>query len=82
MSIRMKYFASNHHSEVSRNAEPRGAVASGGMDEHGHDLMPDLGAHRYFGVFSVVGVHRIPIAHASTRTSEPTMVGRPDRVLG
>jgi tetratricopeptide (TPR) repeat protein len=49
-----EYFASNppypeFKVVVSRNAQP----PAGAWDEHGHDVSPDLKAHRYFGDFGV-----------------------------
>src|ERR1700722_6028514 len=49
-----EYFASNppypaFKVVVSRDARP----PAGARDEHGHDVLPDLLAHRYFGDFAV-----------------------------
>ncbi len=49
-----EYFASNppyppFKVVVSRDANP----PAGAWDEHGHDVLPDLKAHRYFGDFGV-----------------------------
>jgi hypothetical protein len=49
-----EYFASNppyppFKVVVSRDARP----PAGAWDEHGHDVLPDLLAHRYFGDFSL-----------------------------
>jgi Flp pilus assembly protein TadD len=49
-----EYFASNppyppFKVVVSRDAQP----PAGAWDEHGHDVLPDLRAHRYFGDFGV-----------------------------
>ncbi len=49
-----EYFASNppyppFKVVVSRDARP----PAGAWDEHGHDVLPDLRAHRYFGDFTV-----------------------------
>ncbi len=49
-----EYFASNppypeFKVVVSRNARP----PAGAWDEHGHDVLPDLLAHRYFGDFEL-----------------------------
>ena len=49
-----EYFASNppypeFKVVVSRNAQP----PAGAWDEHGHNVLPDLQAHRYFGDFAL-----------------------------
>src|SRR5258708_21081842 len=49
-----EYFASNppypeFKVVVSRDAKP----PAGAWDEHGHDVLPDLKAHRYFGDFAL-----------------------------
>jgi len=52
-----EYFASNppyppFKVVISKNSEAR--PPAGAWDEHGHDVLPDLLAHRYFGDFKVL----------------------------
>ena len=62
-----EYFASNPpYPEFkvveSRNARP----PAGGWDEHGHNLLPDLLAHRYFGDFALTQFQGFSKPHSLT----------------
>jgi len=62
-----EYFASNppypeFKVVVSRNARP----PAGAWDEHGHDVLPDLLAHRYFGDFALTQFLGFAKLHALT----------------
>jgi Flp pilus assembly protein TadD len=62
-----EYFASNppypkFKVVVSRNAQP----PAGAWDEHGHDVLPDLLAHRYFGDFALTQFQGFAQPHSLT----------------
>jgi len=62
-----EYFASNppypeFKVVVSRDARP----PAGAWDEHGHDVLPDLLAHRYFGDFALTQFLGFATPHALT----------------
>jgi len=62
-----EYFASNppypeFKVVVSRDAKP----PAGAWDEHGHDVLPDLLAHRYFGDFALTQFQGFAQAHSLT----------------
>src|SRR6266576_888711 len=59
-----EYFASNPPFPKFRVMQSREAqLPAGAWDEHGHDLMPDLGAHRYFGDFQLLAFHGFTKMH-------------------
>jgi tetratricopeptide (TPR) repeat protein len=60
-----EYFASNppyppFKVVISRDARP----PAGAWDEHGHDVLPDLLAHRYFGDFKVLSFQGFAEPHS------------------
>ena len=60
-----EYFASNppfpaFHVIQSRDAQ----LPADARDEHGHDLMPDLRAHQYFGDFELLPFHGFTKTHS------------------
>ena len=62
-----EYFASNppyppFKVVVSRDARP----PAGAWDEHGHDVLPDLLAHRYFGDFALTQFQGFAAPHSLT----------------
>jgi tetratricopeptide (TPR) repeat protein len=62
-----EYFASNppyppFKVVVSRSAQP----PAGAWDEHGHNVLPDLRAHRYFGDFSMTRFQGFAQPHSLT----------------
>jgi tetratricopeptide (TPR) repeat protein len=62
-----EYFASNppypeFKVVVSRNAKP----PAGAWDEHGHNVLPDLLAHRYFGDFALTQFQGFAKPHSLT----------------
>ncbi len=62
-----EYFASNppyppFKVVVSRDARP----PAGAWDEHGHDILPDLLAHRYFGDFALTQFQGFAKPHSLT----------------
>ena len=56
-----EYFASNPPYPPFKVvfSQQRRASACRGWDEHGHDVLPDLLAHRYFGDFELLPFHGI-----------------------
>jgi Tfp pilus assembly protein PilF len=59
-----EYFASNPPFPAFRVIQSRGAkLPAGARDEHGHDLMPDLKAHKYFGDFELLPFHGFAKRH-------------------
>jgi hypothetical protein len=62
-----EYFASNPPYPEFKVVESKDAQPpSGAWDEHGHDVLPDLRAHRYFGDFAVT--HFLGFAQPHTLT--------------
>jgi tetratricopeptide (TPR) repeat protein len=62
-----EYFASNppypqFKVVVSRDAKP----VAGAMDDHGHDVLPDLLAHRYIGDFAMTAFQGFAKTHTLT----------------
>jgi len=73
-----EYFASNppypeFKVVVSRNARP----PAGAWDEHGHDLLPDLLAHRYVGDFGLTQFQGFAKSHTLTLDLGETYNGGP-----
>jgi Flp pilus assembly protein TadD len=59
-----EYFASNPPFPDFRVIQSRDAqLPARAWDEHGHDLMPDLRAHRYFGDFELLAFHGFTKMH-------------------
>lgn len=59
-----EYFASNPPFPDFRVIQSREAqLPAGAWDEHGHDLMPDLRDHRYFGDFQLLAFHGFTKMH-------------------
>jgi tetratricopeptide (TPR) repeat protein len=59
-----EYFASNPPFPTFRVIQSRGAqLPAGAWDEHGHDLMPDLRAPKYFGDFELLPFHGFTKMH-------------------
>ena len=59
-----EYFASNPPFPAFRVIQSRGAtLPAGAWDEHGHDLMPKLRAHQYFGDFELLPFHGFTKTH-------------------
>jgi Tfp pilus assembly protein PilF len=60
-----EYFASNPPFPAFRVIQGRGAqLPASARDEHGHDLMPDLLAHKYFGDFELLPFHGFTKTHS------------------
>ncbi|HEX7139613.1 MAG TPA: CRTAC1 family protein, partial [Vicinamibacterales bacterium] len=60
-----EYYASNPPFPPFRVIESRGAQLPAALhDEHGHDLMPDLRAHRFFGDFELLSFHGFAKTHS------------------
>jgi len=60
-----EYFASNPPYPVFRVIQSAGAcLPVAARDEHGHDLMPALRAHRYFGDFELLPFHGFARTHS------------------
>jgi tetratricopeptide (TPR) repeat protein len=73
-----EYFASNppyppFKVVVSRDARP----PAGAFDEHGHDVLPDLLAHRYFGDFALTQFQGFAQPHSLTLDLGETYQGGP-----
>jgi tetratricopeptide (TPR) repeat protein len=73
-----EYFASNppypeFKVVVSRDAKP----PAGAWDEHGHDVLPDLLAHKYFGDFAVTKFLGFAEPHSLTLDLGETYNGGP-----
>jgi tetratricopeptide (TPR) repeat protein len=59
-----EYFASNPPFPKFRVIHSQNAqLPKAAWDEHGHDLMPDLRAHRYFGDFELLAFHGFTKTH-------------------
>jgi len=59
-----EYFASNPPFPRFRVVRSSAAqLPAGAWDEHGHDLTPDLRAHRYFGDFQLLAFHGFTRTH-------------------
>ena len=59
-----EYFASNPPFPPFRVIQSRGAqMPAAARDEHGHDLMTSLAAHRYFGDFALLPFHGFTKLH-------------------
>jgi hypothetical protein len=59
-----EYFASNPPFPPFRVIQSRGArMPAAGRDEHGHDMMPSLAAHKYFGDFELLPFHGFTNTH-------------------
>lgn len=60
-----EYFASHPPFPAFRVIQSRGAqLPAGAWDEHGHDLMPDLRAQKYFGDFELLPFHGFTKTHS------------------
>ena len=60
-----EYFASNPPFPEFRVIQSQGAVLPASLyDEHGHDLLPSLRAHKYFGDFEVLPFHGFTKMHS------------------
>jgi Flp pilus assembly protein TadD len=60
-----EYFASNPPFPAFRVIQSRGAqLPARAWDEHGHDLMPHLRGHRYFGDFELLPFHGFTKMHS------------------
>jgi tetratricopeptide (TPR) repeat protein len=60
-----EYFASNPPFPAFRVIQSRGAkLPATARDQHGHDLMPALRAHKYFGDFELLPFHGFTKTHA------------------
>jgi len=60
-----EYFASNPPYPEFRVIESRNAVLPASVrDEHGHDMLPSLRAHKYFGDFDVLPFHGFTKMHS------------------
>jgi tetratricopeptide (TPR) repeat protein len=60
-----EYFASNPPFPPFRVIQSRGAQLPAAVrDEHGHDLMPALRAHKYFGDFELLPFHGFTKTHS------------------
>ncbi len=60
-----EYFASNPPFPAFRVIQSRGAhLPFAARDEHGHDLMPALRAHKYFGDFELLPFHGFTKTHS------------------
>jgi tetratricopeptide (TPR) repeat protein len=60
-----EYFASNPPFPAFRVIESSGAkLPASALDEHGHDLMPKLRAHEYFGDFELLPFHGFTKTHS------------------
>jgi tetratricopeptide (TPR) repeat protein len=73
-----EYFASNppyppFKTVFSRDARP----PAGAWDEHGHNVLPDLLAHRYFGDFKVLSFAGFTEPHTLELDLGEAYVGRP-----
>jgi tetratricopeptide (TPR) repeat protein len=73
-----EYFASNppypeFKVVVSRNAQPPAAA----WDDHGHDVLPDLKAHRYFGDFALTQFLGFAKPHSLTLDLGESYAGGP-----
>ncbi len=59
-----EYFASNPPFPKFRVIQSRAAqLPAGAWDEHGHDLLPELRAHRFFGDFQLLAFHGFTKMH-------------------
>jgi len=77
-----EYFASNPPFPPFRVIQSRGAqppVAA--RDEHGHDLMPSLAAHKYFGDFELLPFHGFTKMHSLALDLGEPYRGLPLRLL-
>jgi tetratricopeptide (TPR) repeat protein len=60
-----EYYASNPPFPAFRVIQSRGSLLpAGAWDEHGHDLMPDLRAHKFFGDFALLPFHGFTKTHS------------------
>ena len=60
-----EYFASNPPFPAFRVIQSRDPqLPAGAWDEHGHDLLPDLRAHRFFGDFKLLPFHGFTNPHS------------------
>jgi tetratricopeptide (TPR) repeat protein len=60
-----EYFASNPPFPAFRVIKSQGAqLPSAARDEHGHDMMPSLAAHKYFGDFELLPFHGFTKTHS------------------
>jgi hypothetical protein len=60
-----EYYASNPPFPAFRVIQSRGSrLPAGAWDEHGHDLMPDLRAHKFFGDFALLPFHGFTKTHS------------------
>jgi tetratricopeptide (TPR) repeat protein len=60
-----EYFASNPPFPEFRVIESKGATLPASLrDEHGHDMLPSLRAHKYFGDFEVLPFHGFTKTHS------------------
>jgi tetratricopeptide (TPR) repeat protein len=60
-----EYFASNPPFPAFRVIQSEGAqLPAAARDEHGHDLMPQLRAHQYFGDFELLPFHGFTKTHS------------------
>jgi tetratricopeptide (TPR) repeat protein len=73
-----EYFASNPPYPGFKVVVSRGAKApAGAWDEHGHDMLPDLLAHKYFGDFAVTKFLGFAQPHTLTLDLGETYNGGP-----
>src|SRR4029077_13056152 len=60
-----EYYASNPPFPAFRVIQSRGSrLPAGAWDEHGHDLIPDLRAHKFFGDFALLPFHGFTKTHS------------------
>ena len=60
-----EYYASNPPFPGFRVIQSRGSrLPAGAWDEHGHDLMPDLRAHKFVGDFALLPFHGFTKTHS------------------
>jgi tetratricopeptide (TPR) repeat protein len=60
-----EYYASNPPFPAFRVIQSRGArLPAGAWDEHGHDLIPDLRAHKFVGDFALLPFHGFTKTHS------------------
>ena len=60
-----EYYASNPPFPAFRVIQSRASrLPAGAWDEHGHDLLPDLRAHKFFGDFALLPFHGFTKTHS------------------
>jgi hypothetical protein len=77
-----EYFAANPPYPEFKVVESRNAkLPAGAWDEHGHDLMPDLRAHHYFGDFELLPFKGFAKPHTVELDLGEPYLGGPLRLL-